>query len=296
LAVTIGAAAGGLVFDARGPTFDFMASGFVLVVVHFFWRPRRGWPAASETYVAAVIDEKLSLLHVIARTQPVSGLGLIKHIQNFGDDMQYPDLDISRREVIAGSAAAAMMAIVPDTEVQAQQVERDVSTMSVAFEVNGKDVHLELDTRTTLLDALREHLHLTGTKKGCDHGQCGACTVLVNSERTNSCLTLAVMHQDDKVTTIEGIGQPENLHPMQAAFVKHDGYQCGYCTPGQICSAIAVIAEIKAGIPSHVSGDITAKPDMSATEMRERMNGNICRCGAYSNIVDAMTDVAGVRT
>ncbi len=210
--------------------------------------------------------------------------------------MQYPDLDISRREVIAGSAAAAMMAIVPDTDVQAQQVERDVNTMTVAFEVNGKNVHLELDTRTTLLDALREHLHLTGTKKGCDHGQCGACTVLVNSERINSCLTLAVMHQDDKVTTIEGIGQPENLHPMQAAFVKHDGYQCGYCTPGQICSAIAVIAEIKAGIPSHVSGDITAKPDMSATEMRERMSGNICRCGAYSNIVDAMTDVAGVRT
>ena len=210
--------------------------------------------------------------------------------------MQYPDLDISRREVIAGSAAAAMLAIVPDTDVQAQQVERDVSTMSVAFEVNGKNVHLELDTRTTLLDALREHLHLTGTKKGCDHGQCGACTVMVNGERINSCLTLAVMHQDDKVTTIEGIGQPENLHPMQAAFVKYDGYQCGYCTPGQICSAIAVIAEIKAGIPSHVSGDITAKPDMSATEMRERMSGNICRCGAYSNIVDAMTDVAGVRT
>ena len=210
--------------------------------------------------------------------------------------MQYPDLDISRREVIAGSAATAMLAIVPDTDVQAQQVERDVSTMSVAFEVNGKNVQLELDTRTTLLDALREHLRLTGTKKGCDHGQCGACTVMVNGERINSCLTLAVMHQDDKVTTIEGIGQPENLHPMQAAFVKHDGYQCGYCTPGQICSAIAVIAEIKAGIPSHVSGDITAKPDMSATEMRERMSGNICRCGAYSNIVDAMTDVAGVRT
>ena len=185
--------------------------------------------------------------------------------------MQYPDLDISRRDVIAGSAATTMLAIVPDTDVQAQQVERDVSMMSVAFEVNCKNVHLELDTRTTLLDALREHLRLTGTKKGCDHGQCGACTVMVNGERINSCLTLAVMHQDDKVTTIEGIGQPENLHPMQAAFVKHDGYQCGYCTPGQICSAIAVIAEIKAGIPSHVSGDITAKPDMSATEMRERM-------------------------
>ena len=125
------------------------------------------------------------------------------------------------------------------------------STATVSFEINGKRRELVLDTRTTLLDAVREHLHLTGTKKGCDHGQCGACTVLVNGVRINSCLTLAAMHQDDKITTIEGLGTPNDLHPMQAAFIKHDGFQCGYCTPGQICSAVAVLGEIKAEIPSH---------------------------------------------
>ena len=138
------------------------------------------------------------------------------------------------------------------------------STSKVSFTVNGKVRALELDTRTTLLDALREHLHLTGTKKGCDHGQCGACTVIVDGRRINSCLTLAVMHEGDSITTIEGLGTPENLHPMQAAFVKHDGYQCGYCTPGQICSAVAVLDEIKAGIPSHVSADLTAAPQATA--------------------------------
>jgi xanthine dehydrogenase YagT iron-sulfur-binding subunit len=163
----------------------------------------------------------------------------------------------------------------------------------VSFTVNGENRALDLDTRTTLLDALREHLHLTGTKKGCDHGQCGACTVIVDGRRINSCLTLAVMHDGDAITTIEGLGTPAHLHPMQAAFVKHDGYQCGYCTPGQICSAVAVVDEIKAGIPSHVSADLTARPQLTATELRERMSGNICRCGAYSNIVDAITEVAG---
>lgn len=163
----------------------------------------------------------------------------------------------------------------------------------VSFVINGAGRTLELDTRTTLLDALREHLHLTGTKKGCDHGQCGACTVIVNGQRINSCLTLAVMHQGDSVTTIEGLGTPEQLHPFQAAFVKHDGYQCGYCTPGQICSAVAVIDEIKAGIPSHVSADLNAAPKPTEIELRERMSGNICRCGAYSNIVEAITEVAG---
>ncbi len=163
----------------------------------------------------------------------------------------------------------------------------------LSFTVNGQTRQLELDTRTTLLDALREHLHLTGTKKGCDHGQCGACTVIVDGRRINSCLSLAVMHEGDEITTIEGLGTPDNLHPMQAAFVKHDGYQCGYCTPGQICSAVAVLSEIKAGIPSHVSGDLMAQPQISNEEMRERMSGNICRCGAYSNILDAMADVAG---
>ncbi|MFZ0850537.1 MAG: 2Fe-2S iron-sulfur cluster-binding protein, partial [Hyphomicrobiaceae bacterium] len=128
------------------------------------------------------------------------------------------------------------------------------------------------------------------------HGQCGACTVIVGGRRINSCLTLAVMHEGESITTIEGLGTPRDLHPLQAAFVKHDGYQCGYCTPGQICSAVAVLDEIKAGIPSHVSADLTAPPVMTAGELRERMSGNICRCGAYSNIVDAISEVAGRQT
>ena len=164
---------------------------------------------------------------------------------------------------------------------------------NVSFVVNGTRHALDLDTRTTLLDALREHLHLTGSKKGCDHGQCGACTVMVNGRRINSCLTLAVMHEGDAITTIEGLGTPEHLHPLQRAFIKHDGYQCGYCTPGQIVSAVAVLDEIKAGIPSHVSADLNAVPQAVAVELRERMSGNICRCGAYSNIVEAITEVAG---
>ena len=158
--------------------------------------------------------------------------------------------------------------------------------------VNGTDHDLDLDHRTTLLDALRDHLHLTGTKKGCDHGQCGACTVIVDGRRINSCLTLAVMHEGDHITTIEGLGTPDKMHAMQTAFVKHDGFQCGYCTPGQICSAVAVLEEIKAGIPSHVSADLTATPRVTAMELRERMSGNICRCGAYSNIIEAITEVA----
>jgi len=163
----------------------------------------------------------------------------------------------------------------------------------VSLNVNGKTQELALDTRTTLLDALREHLHLTGTKKGCDHGQCGACTVLVDGKRVNSCLTLAVMHDGDEITTIEGLGTVDRMHPMQRAFVKHDGYQCGYCTPGQICSAVAMLEEIRAGVPSHVSADLMAKPRLTPAELRERMSGNICRCAAYSNIIDAITEVAG---
>src|SRR5689334_24555941 len=161
--------------------------------------------------------------------------------------------------------------------------------------VNGKSVTLMLNPWVTLLDALREHLHLTGSKKGCDQGQCGACTVIVDGRRITSCLTLAIMHESKTITTIEGLGTPENLHPMQAAFVKHDGYQCGYCTPGQICSAVAVLDEIETGIPSHVSDDLDDKPQLTATELRERMSGNICRCGAYSNIIEAITEVAGRR-
>jgi len=201
----------------------------------------------------------------------------------------------SRRGVIAGGAATAAITTIPISESEAATMTTQAPppTLPVSFEVNGKRQTMKLDTRTTLLDALREHLHLTGTKKGCDHGQCGACTVIVNGTRINACLSLAVMHEGDKITTIEGLGSPEKLHPMQAAFVKHDGYQCGYCTPGQICSAVAVLDEIKRGIPSHVQADVAAKPGFTNIEMRERMSGNICRCGAYSNIAEAMAEVAG---
>ncbi|MET0498032.1 MAG: aldehyde dehydrogenase iron-sulfur subunit PaoA [Steroidobacteraceae bacterium] len=203
------------------------------------------------------------------------------------------DFEITRRELMkigAVSAAAGTMPLV--ARGQTPTAEPPVLS-KVSFKVNGKTRDLKLDTRTTLLDALREHLHLTGTKKGCDHGQCGACTVIVEGRRINSCLTLAIMHQGDSITTVEGLGTPDKLHAMQAAFVKHDGYQCGYCTPGQICSAVAVLGEIKEGIPSHVSADLNARPQATQIELRERMSGNICRCGAYSNIVAAITEVAG---
>ena len=202
----------------------------------------------------------------------------------------HPDLNLSRRELLLSGAATVACGTL---DVAQAQPAASPTLAKVSLKVNGREHGLELDTRTTLLDALREHLHLTGTKKGCDQGQCGACTVIVNGRRINSCLTLAVMQQGARVTTIEGLGTPQALHPMQAAFVRHDGYQCGYCTPGQICSAVAVLDEIKAGIPSHVSDDLTAPPQLTAGELRERMSGNICRCGAYSNIVDAIIEVAG---
>ncbi|UYY56970.1 2Fe-2S iron-sulfur cluster-binding protein [Sphingomonas sp. S2-65] len=161
------------------------------------------------------------------------------------------------------------------------------------FSINGETYAIEeLDVRTSLLDLLREHLGLTGSKKGCDHGQCGACTVLVDGRRINSCLTLAVMHEGDEITTIEGLGTPEALHPLQAAFVKHDGYQCGYCTPGQICSAVGMLDEARRGWASNVSEDVASAPQLDDAEIRERMSGNICRCSAYPNIVDAIREVA----
>ena len=201
--------------------------------------------------------------------------------------------DINRRELLIAGAATAAASALPYTANAEASGTAAPAIAKFTLDVNGKPRALELDTRTTLLDTLRDHLHLTGTKKGCDHGQCGACTVIVDGRRINSCLTLAVMHDGDRITTIEGLGTPEKMHAMQAAFVKHDGFQCGYCTPGQICSAVAVLEEIKAGIPSHVSADLTATPQVTATELRERMSGNLCRCGAYSNIVDAISEVAG---
>ncbi len=203
--------------------------------------------------------------------------------------------EISRRGILTAGAVSAALTALPTGEALAQPAIPQPTMLPVSFEVNGKRVALDLDTRTTLLDALREHLHLTGSKKGCDHGQCGACTVLVEGERINACLSLAVMHQGDKVTTIEGLGRPGDLHPMQAAFIKHDGYQCGYCTPGQICSAVAVLDEIRDGVPSHVTDDLTGRPQITGEEMRERMSGNICRCGAYSNILEAMSEVSEAR-
>jgi xanthine dehydrogenase YagT iron-sulfur-binding subunit len=204
--------------------------------------------------------------------------------------MQGPgNFDLSRRDVLKLGAAATAAPLVAHAQ---QAATNSAVVTAVTLNVNGKTHSLKLDTRTTLLDALREHLQLTGSKKGCDHGQCGACTVLVDGRRINSCLSLAVMHQGQKVTTIEGLGTPTRMHPMQTAFVKHDGFQCGYCTPGQICSAVAVLAEIKQGIPSHASADLNAAAQPTPGEIRERMSGNICRCGAYSNIVEAITEVA----
>ena len=191
------------------------------------------------------------------------------------------DFSLTRRDLIKVSAATAATAVVYP------------HSTPLTLKVNGKTEQLDVDTRTTLLDALRENLHLIGTKKGCDHGQCGACTVLVNGRRLNACLTLAVMHQGAEITTIEGLGSPDHLHPMQAAFIRHDGFQCGYCTSGQICSSVAVLKEIQDGIPSHVTVDLVSAPERTADEIRERMSGNICRCGAYANILAAIEDAAG---
>ncbi|MGQ7262245.1 2Fe-2S iron-sulfur cluster-binding protein [Vreelandella sp. V005] len=181
-----------------------------------------------------------------------------------------------------------------DLGAEARSANSERST--VTFVVNGQQHQLELDNRTTLLDTLREHLALTGSKKGCDHGQCGACTVFVNGTRINACLTLAVMHDGDDILTVEGMGEVDHLDPMQQAFVENDAFQCGYCTPGQICSAKAVLEEIRAGFPSHVTQDLSAPIELTDAEIRERMSGNICRCGAYANILKAINQVAEARS
>ncbi|MDF0594598.1 aldehyde dehydrogenase iron-sulfur subunit PaoA [Psychromarinibacter halotolerans] len=205
------------------------------------------------------------------------------------------DFELRRRTLLAGTTATALAAGLPRSgaaQTDSAPTPAGPDSSTVKLTVNGEQREVTVDNRTTLLDALREHLQLTGTKKGCDHGQCGACTCTVNGARVNSCLSLAVMHDGDEIETIEGIGTPETLDPMQAAFVENDGFQCGYCTPGQIQSARAVIEEIRAGIPSHVTGDLTAEIAITDTEIRERMSGNICRCGAYANILAAITQVA----
>jgi len=206
---------------------------------------------------------------------------------------------LSRREFLAllsaaglGSAGGQIVFSDAAFAAPAPSAAPPQNAMPVVLQVNGQRHALQLDPRTTLLDALREHLALTGTKKGCDHGQCGACTVIVDGERRLSCLTLAAQAEDTQITTIEGLADGERLHPMQAAFVQHDGFQCGYCTPGQICSAVALLNEIKRGDASHVSADVSQPvTELSDAEVRERMSGNICRCGAYPKIVAAIQDV-----
>ena len=165
------------------------------------------------------------------------------------------------------------------------------AAVPVRLKINGEERALTIDPRVTLLDALREHLGLTGAKKGCDQGQCGACTVHINGERVLSCLSLAIAHQHDDITTIEGLAEGEGLHPMQTAFIECDGFQCGYCTPGQIMSAVAMLEEAERGVPSHVTPDVSrhlTAEDLTDDEIRERLSGNICRCGAYPNIVAAV--------
>jgi xanthine dehydrogenase YagT iron-sulfur-binding subunit len=210
---------------------------------------------------------------------------------------------LTRREAMEAGVATAAVTYVRSADAGATQAgglsESEIRPVAVEVElqVNGKTHRLSLDSRTTLLDALREHLALTGTKKGCDHGQCGACTVLLEGRRINACLALAVMHDGQSIETIEGLADGEVLHPMQAAFIEHDGFQCGYCTPGQICSAVGMLRESHMGMPSYVTDDLTrAHPDLTDAEIRERMSGNICRCAAYPNIVAAIKQAAGMPT
>jgi xanthine dehydrogenase YagT iron-sulfur-binding subunit len=216
------------------------------------------------------------------------------------DENRHRGVRITRRTVLeSGTVTAAfLLGGFPQVALSAEASDAEVVTpVSVELRVNGLLHRLTLDPRTTLLDALREHLALTGSKKGCDHGQCGACTVLLDGRRINSCLTLAAMHDGQAITTIEGLADGDKLHPLQAAFVEHDGFQSGYCTSGQICSAMGMLSESREGAPSYVTENLAdAQPALTDPEIRERMSGNICRCAAYPNIVAAIKQAAGAPT
>ena len=198
----------------------------------------------------------------------------------------------SRRLFLKTTGVAALAVTAPLALAETAAEAAVPPSEHVSLTINGRRYAIDLDPRTTLLDALREHFGLTGSKKGCDQGQCGACTIIVNGQRINSCLALAVMHDGAEITTIEGLADDGALDPMQAAFVRHDGFQCGYCTPGQICSAVALLAEHDAGWPSYVTADVATAPALTDAEIAERMSGNICRCSAYPNIVAAIREVA----
>ena len=201
--------------------------------------------------------------------------------------------------IISGTVVAALGNLTNKTWAQTSPRRQPLPTQApevvdVTLQVNGTKRNLKIEPRVTLLDALRDHIGLTGTKKGCDRGQCGACTVLVNGARINSCLSLAIMYDDAEITTVEGLARGNQLHPVQAAFIKHDGFQCGYCTPGQVCSVVGAIAEARAGTASAVTADVRKQGQVELTdiEIRERMSGNICRCGAYPGIVAAVQEVS----
>ena len=198
----------------------------------------------------------------------------------------------SRRLFLKTTGVAALAVTAPLALAETAAETAVPPSEHVSLTINGRRYAIDLDSRTTLLDALREHFGLTGSKKGCDQGQCGACTIIVNGQRINSCLALTVMHDGAEITTIEGLADDGALDPMQAAFVRHDGFQCGYCTPGQICSAVALLAEHDAGWPSYVTADVATAPALTDAEIAERMSGNICRCSAYPNIVAAIREVA----
>jgi xanthine dehydrogenase YagT iron-sulfur-binding subunit len=216
------------------------------------------------------------------------------------DENEFTMTEVTRRTVIETGTTALLLTTLPRGALAAGPLDDTgppPPPATVELQINGRSHSLTLDPRTTLVDALREHLALTGSKKGCDHGQCGACTVLIEGHRINSCLTLAVMHDGQSITTIEGLAEGDNLHPLQAAFVEHDGFQCGYCTSGQICSAVGMLAESRTGMPSYVTEDLTqSQPELTDAEIRERMSGNICRCAAYPNIVAAIKQTAGTPT
>ena len=213
------------------------------------------------------------------------------------------DHSVARREflkqsMLAGSGIFIASRLLTEgslNEVSAATPQAATETVAIKLRVNGTNYGLKVDPRTSILDLLRENLDLPGTKKGCNHGQCGACTVLVDGRRINSCLALAVIYDGSEITTIEGLAKGEELHPLQTAFIRHEGFQCGYCTPGQICSAVAMLKEVDQGTVSHVTDDVR-KPGrvaLSDVEIRERMSGNICRCGAYPGIVAAIREVSG---